>query len=51
MSVNLGFIAISVGFGWIAAFLDQIAPTMINFGIPLTRSFVAAFVVEFMKGL
>ncbi|AFU58253.1 FUN14 superfamily-containing protein [Candidatus Nitrososphaera gargensis Ga9.2] len=36
--------------GQIAGVSDQIAPTLINFGIPLTGSFAAAFVLGFMKG-
>ena len=36
--------------GQIAGISDQIAPTMINFGIPLTGSCAAAFVLGFMKG-
>ena len=36
--------------GQIAGISDQVAPTLINFGIPLTGSFAAAFVLGFMKG-
>ena len=36
--------------GAIAGVSDQVAPTLINFGIPLTGSFAAAFVLGFMKG-
>lgn len=36
--------------GQIAGISDQVAPTLVNFGIPLTGSFAAAFVLGFMKG-
>jgi|SRR5262245_23177239 len=36
--------------GQVAGVSDQIAPTLLNFGIPLTGSFAAAFVLGFMKG-
>jgi uncharacterized membrane protein (Fun14 family) len=36
--------------GQIAGISDQVTPTLINFGIPLTGSFAAAFVLGFMKG-
>ena len=36
--------------GQVAGISDQITPTLINFGIPLTGSFAAAFVLGFMKG-
>lgn len=36
--------------GQIAGIFDQVAPTLINFGIPLAGSFAAAFVIGFMKG-
>ena len=36
--------------GQIAGISDQVTPTLINFGIPLTGSFAAAFVLGFIKG-
>jgi uncharacterized membrane protein (Fun14 family) len=36
--------------GQVAGISDQVTPTLINFGIPLTGSFAAAFVLGFMKG-
>ena len=36
--------------GQVAGLSDQVAPTLLNFGIPLTGSFAAAFVLGFMKG-
>ena len=36
--------------GQVAGISDQIAPTLINFGIPVTGSFAAFFVLGFMKG-
>jgi uncharacterized membrane protein (Fun14 family) len=36
--------------GQIAGASDQITPMLVNFGIPLTGSFAAAFVLGFMKG-
>lgn len=36
--------------GQIAGITDQVGPTLLNFGIPLTGSFAAAFVLGFMKG-
>ena len=36
--------------GQIAGISDQVAPTLINFGIPLAGSFAAAFAFGFMKG-
>ena len=36
--------------GTIAGVSDQFTPTLINFGIPLTGSFAAAFVLGFLKG-
>lgn len=36
--------------GQIAGISDQVTPTLINFGIPLTGSFAVAYVLGFMKG-
>lgn len=53
VSINwdkLGSTATGASTGQIAGISDQVTPTLINFGIPLTGSFAAAFVLGFMKG-
>ena len=49
---KLGLSATGLGnaTGYLGGLSSQAASTMINFGIPFTGSFGAAFVVGFMKG-